>query len=93
MIKKKDISKEDIDTWQSYIKNPSDIIDKDQENIAIDGNIKKGRFKYDLHGHTLFEANKTVEAKSSAFPNVNFAIKFAVVGSTIIKSAHLDRDI
>ncbi len=61
MIKKKDISKEDIDTWQSYIKNPSDIIDKDQENIAIDGNIKKGRFKYDLHGHTLFEANKKVK--------------------------------
>ena len=32
MIKKKDLSKEDIRTWESYIKNPTDVYDKDIEN-------------------------------------------------------------
>ena len=29
MIKKKDISKEDIEVWNNYIKDPQDIVDKD----------------------------------------------------------------
>ena len=56
MIKKKNISQEDINTWKNYIKNPTDIINKDKirENIQLNTN----RFKYDLHGFTLDEANK-----------------------------------
>ena len=42
---------------------------------------------------SLSEANITVEAKSSDVPELNFAIVFAVVGETTIKSAHLDSDI
>ena len=60
MIKKKDISKEDIDTWENYIKNPSDVFDKDQNNILNNRNNNK-RFRYDLHGYTLLEANKKVK--------------------------------
>ena len=29
MIKKKDISKKDIEVWNNYIKDPQDIVDKD----------------------------------------------------------------
>ena len=29
MIKKKNISQEDADTWKTYIENPKDITDKD----------------------------------------------------------------
>ena len=29
MIKKKDLSKEDKKVWEDYVKNPSDIYDKD----------------------------------------------------------------
>ena len=29
MIKKKNISQEDINTWKNYIKSPTDITDKD----------------------------------------------------------------
>ncbi len=61
MIKKKDISKEDIDTWENYIKNPSDVFDKDQNNILNNRNNNKKRFRYDLHGYTLLEANKKVK--------------------------------
>ena len=58
MIKRKDLSKEDIDTWESYIKNPSDIYDKDK-NIFKDQE-RKVRFKFDLHGFTLDEASQKV---------------------------------
>ena len=58
MIKKKDLSKEDSNTWESYIKNPSDIYDKDIQNFK--NQEKKVRFKFDLHGFTLDEANKKV---------------------------------
>ena len=58
MIKKKNISQEDINTWKNYIKNPTDITDKD--NIQKDSQSKHNRFKYDLHGFTLFEANEKI---------------------------------
>ena len=59
MIKKKKITQEDISIWQNYIKNPSDITDKDQQ--LSDNSFKNFRFKYDLHGFTLFDANKKVK--------------------------------
>ena len=58
MIKKKDLSKEDSEVWQSYIKNPTDVYDKDLGNKFIS---RKERFKFDLHGYTLDEANKKVK--------------------------------
>ncbi len=58
MIKKKDLSQKDIETWESYIKNPSDVYDKDKNNKK---NLeRKDRFRFDLHGHTLDEANQKV---------------------------------
>ena len=58
MIKKKNLSKEDSEVWQSYIKNPTDVYDKDLGNKSIN---RKERFKFDLHGYTLDEANKKVK--------------------------------
>ena len=58
MIKKKNISQEDINTWKNYIKNPTDIADKD--NIQKDSQSNY-RFKYDLHGFTLLEANEKIK--------------------------------
>ena len=57
MIKKKDLSQEDKKTWEDYIKDPSGIYDKDNQNQR---NIRKERFKFDLHGFTLEEANDKV---------------------------------
>jgi DNA-nicking Smr family endonuclease len=57
VIKKKNISQEDINTWKNYTKNPTDITDKD--NIQKD-NHSSHRFKYDLHGFTLLEANEKI---------------------------------
>jgi DNA-nicking Smr family endonuclease len=59
VIKKKDLSKEDVNTWKTYIKNPSDIYDKDK-NIS-QNQERKNRFRFDLHGYTLDEANQKVK--------------------------------
>ena len=59
MIKKKDTTQEDKKTWEEYIKNPSDIYDKDKD---ISNNVqRKERYKFDLHGFSLDEANNKVE--------------------------------
>ena len=58
MIKKKDLSKEDKKIWENYIKNPTDIFDKDNSRQFI--SKKKDRYTFDLHGFTLDDANKKV---------------------------------
>ena len=59
MIKKKDPSKEDKKVWEDYIKNPSDIYDKDQSVSHV---IQRREcYKFDLHGFTLDEANNKVK--------------------------------
>ena len=57
MIKKKDLSVENKKAWEDYIKNPSDIYDKDKANPE---NRENQRFKFDLHGFSLDQANAKV---------------------------------
>ena len=59
MIKKKDSNQEDKKIWENYIKNPSDIYDKDQD--TSNDIRRKDRYKFDLHGFTLDEANVKVK--------------------------------
>ena len=58
MIKKKNLSKEDKKIWDNYIKNPSDIFDKEQGKSKK--NSRKDRYKFDLHGFSLDDANNRV---------------------------------
>ena len=59
MIKKKDLSKEDKETWDNFTREPSDIYDKDLQ--IADDNLRRNRLRYDLHGFTLEDANKKVK--------------------------------
>ncbi len=59
MKKKKDLSEEDKKTWEDYLKSPSDIFDKEEKNT--NEILRKERFKFDLHGFTLDEANQKVK--------------------------------
>ena len=59
MIKKKDLPEEDKKIWEDYTKSPSDIYDKEKKNIV--SNSRSERFKFDLHGFTLDEANQKVK--------------------------------
>ncbi len=59
MIKKKAPNLEDKKTWEQYIKNPSDIYDKEQGAYS---NIQtRERYKFDLHGFSLDQANNKVK--------------------------------
>ena len=59
MIKKKEPNQEDKKAWEEYIKDPSDIYDKDQS--TLNSIQRKVRYKFDLHGFTLDEANNKVK--------------------------------
>ena len=58
MNKKKDLSRADVKVWEEYTKNPTDIYDKERN---FKGSKKNKRFKFDLHGFTLEEANLKVK--------------------------------
>ncbi len=60
MIKKKELNQKDKETWENYIKDPSDIFDK--EKITSKSTQKRYRYKFDLHGFSLDEANKKVKS-------------------------------
>ena len=55
MIKKKKLNQKDREIWENYIKDPSDIYDKDKNSSR--NNQRRERYSFDWHGHTLEEAN------------------------------------
>jgi DNA-nicking Smr family endonuclease len=59
VIKKKDLSQEDKETWDNFTRQPSDIYDKDLQ--ITDDNPRRNRLRYDLHGFTLEDANRKVK--------------------------------
>jgi DNA-nicking Smr family endonuclease len=64
--KKEHISVSEKKIWEDYVNNPKGIFDKEKKNSDL--NFKKKRFKFDLHGFTLDQANKkTKEIIISSF--------------------------
>lgn len=59
MKKKEHISKKDKLDWEKYTKNPKDIFDKELEVKKADQKIQ--RFRFDLHGFSLLEANLKIK--------------------------------
>ena len=88
MSKKKDLSKEDKKTWETYIKNPSDLFDK-EKNLFQDKK-KKERFKYDLHGYSLDEANQKVKEIIVSCANKNYKEILLITGKGLHSTS--DRD-
>tara|TARA_B100000795_G_C22700306_1_gene399370 strand:+ start:631 stop:1050 length:420 start_codon:yes stop_codon:yes gene_type:complete len=57
--KKDDLLDSDKAEWEKYLKNPKDIFDKELvEQKLFDPN---SRFRFDLHGFTLIDANQKVQ--------------------------------
>jgi len=56
--KKEDISNSDKALWEEYLKNPKDLFDKELEEKKSIDTVE--RYRFDLHGFTLLEANKKV---------------------------------
>ena len=95
MIKKKDPIQEDKKTWEEYIKNPSDIYDKDQD--FFDNTQRRERYKFDLHGFTLDEANKKVKEILEHCIKNKFKELLLITGkgmhSTTDKDAYVSKDL
>jgi|TARA_B110000967_G_C18737558_1_gene485935 DNA-nicking Smr family endonuclease len=54
-VKKKDVSLTDLQSWKEYTDNPKDVYDKD---LGKDKQrISAKRYKFDLHGYSLNDAN------------------------------------
>ena len=88
MIKKRDLSQEDKKTWEEYIKNPSDIYDKDQG--ASNSIQRRERYKFDLHGFTLDEANKKVKEIIEYCLKNKFKELFLITGKGIHSTSDED---
>ena len=69
MKKEKNISQPDLKDWEEYIKNPKDVFDKDRISKSYKPN---DRFKFDLHGFTLEEANTKVKEIIKSCSEKNF---------------------
>ena len=54
-----DISDAEKKLWEEYLKNPNDLFDKELNNTKQSARVE--RFRFDLHGFTLLEANKKVK--------------------------------
>ena len=88
MIKKKEPNQEDKKVWEEYIKNPSDIYDKDQ---STSNNIqRKERYKFDLHGFTLDEANNKVKEIIEHCVKNNFRELLLITGKGLHSASDKD---
>ena len=95
MTKKKDPNQEDKKTWENYIQNPTDIYDKDQ-SITYSGQ-RRERYKFDLHGFTLDEANIKVKEIIKHCVENKFKELLLITGkgihSTSDKDAYISKDL
>ena len=89
MIKKKSLSKKDLETWKKYIKNPTDLVDKDV--IFKKKEQKSLRFRYDLHGFSLLDANKKIEELIMFCVNKNYKEILLITGKGI--HSNTDQDV
>ena len=95
MIKKKNISQEDINTWTNFIKNPTGLTDKD--NFKNKNESSNNRYKYDLHGFTLLEANEKVKEIILSCVEKNYKEILLITGkgihSNIEKNVYASKDL
>ena len=95
MIKKKDRKQEDIKIWEDYTKNPSDIYDKDLD--TSNSIHRRERYKFDLHGFTLDEANIKVKDVIEYCSKNRFKELLLITGkgihSTTEEDAYISKDL
>ena len=87
-MKKKKISQEDIIAWKKYTDNPTDVIDKEKNQKKY---FKNQRYKYDLHGFSLLDANKIIKRVIKSCVEKNYNEILLITGKGIHSST--DRDI
>ena len=85
MKKKNHLSKQDKEDWKNFLEDTSKVPNKDQNQI-IDSRDKK--FRFDLHGLTLDEANNKVREIILSCSKKNFKEILLITG----KGLHSSQD-
>ena len=85
MKKKNHLSKQDKEDWKNFLEDTSKVPNKDQNQI-IDNRDKK--FRFDLHGLTLDEANNKVREIILSCSKKNFKEILLITG----KGLHSSQD-
>ena len=93
MKKKSKLSKEDEQSWNDYLENPSDILDKEEKEFK---RKKFTRYKFDLHGFSIEEANKKVSEVIESCYEKGFSEILLITGqghhSNLDNNVYVSRD-
>jgi DNA-nicking Smr family endonuclease len=93
--KKEDISKLDKESWAEYLKNPKDIFDKELEDRKPSNRLE--RYRFDLHGFTLLEANEKIRELINSCQKKGFKEILLITGkglhSNVDKNAYASKDL
>jgi len=93
--KKEDISNSDKESWEKYLKNPKDIFDKELEGKKLSN--RPERYRFDLHGFTLLEANDKIRELIISCQKKGFKEILLITGkglhSNVDKNAYVSKDL
>ena len=85
MKKKDSLSQKDKEDWNKFVEDTNHVPDKDQKYQT---NHTINRFRFDLHGLTLDEANKKVKKIIKSCSEKNFSEIILITG----KGLHSNQD-
>ena len=95
MKKKEDISNSDLDLWEEYLRNPKDVFDKDLEGKKLSD--RPERYRFDLHGFTLLEANEKVREIINSCQKKGFKEILLITGkglhSNVDRNTYVSKDL
>ena len=95
MKKKEDISELDKESGSEYLKNPKDVFDKDLEGRKSSN--RPERFRFDLHGFTLLEANEKIKELISSCQKRGFKEILLITGkglhSNVDQNTYVSKDL
>ena len=95
MKKKENISNPDKILWEEYLKNPRDLFDKELEQNKK--SKRPARYRFDLHGYTLLEANKKIKELINSCQQKGFQEILLITGkglhSNTDQNAYVSKDL
>jgi len=93
--KKEDISSSDKESWEEYLKNPKDIFDKELDSKKLSNRLE--RYRFDLHGLTLLEANERVKELINSCQKKGFKELLLITGkglhSNVDQNTYVSKDL
>jgi DNA-nicking Smr family endonuclease len=93
--KKEDISNTDRESWIEFLKNPKDIFDKELENKKLSN--RPERYRFELHGFTLLEANEKIRELINICQKQSFKEILLITGkglhSNVDKNTYVSKDL